>query len=290
MKKTIQTAAIAALLLSAPSLAKADSQPGDKILTLGQDLTEQQRTELLQELGATEDAMIVEITNAEEHQYLGSYIPKAQIGTRALSSASITVTEEGKGLTVETKNINWVTNDMYINALITAGVKDADIYITSPIQGVSGTAALTGLIKAYELSSGEVIPEEQKQVANEEMVKSAQLADELGKEETNSLMTNIKSRIADHKPETREEMEQLIQEEAEKLNLSIPEEYSTGLTDLFMKMKEIDIDWHAVGDQLDKAKEKFNNFIESEEGKGLIDSVKTFFTNIVEIFKGWFSK
>ena len=50
------------------------------------------------------------------------------------------------------KNINWVTDAMYTNALITAGVKDAEIQITAPFK-VSGTAALTGLMKAYETAS-----------------------------------------------------------------------------------------------------------------------------------------
>ena len=59
------------------------------------------------------------------------------------------------------KNINWVTDAMYTNALITAGVKDAEIQITAPFK-VSGTAALTGLMKAYETASNKQIPEEVK--------------------------------------------------------------------------------------------------------------------------------
>ena len=45
--------------------------------------------------------------------------------------------------------------------LITAGVKDAEIQITAPFK-VSGTAALTGLMKAYETTSNKQIPEEVK--------------------------------------------------------------------------------------------------------------------------------
>lgn len=278
------------LMLLSPSAVFADSQPGDMIITLGKNLTEQQRSQMLQEMKADENAIIVEITNEEEHKYLGNYIPKTQIGTRAISSASITIGKENSGLTVTTNNINWVTNEMYVNALITAGVKDAEIYITSPIEGVSGTAALTGLIKAYEVSTGEVIPEEQKQVANEEMVKTAQLADKIGKDETSTLMTNIKEQIAKQKPDTKEEMMALIKGEADKLKLSIPEEHLDGLTNLFMKMKSLDIDWNAVGDQLSKAKEKFTNFIESDQGQGIINAIKDFFIGLIDAIKGWFSK
>ncbi|MGQ3339185.1 DUF1002 domain-containing protein, partial [Staphylococcus aureus] len=78
----------------------------------------------------------------------------SQIGTKAISSASITLGEKDSGLNITTNNINWVTDEMYTNALITAGVKDAKIYITAPFE-VSGTAALTGILKAYEVQSGE---------------------------------------------------------------------------------------------------------------------------------------
>lgn len=287
MKKILLPVLASLLLL--PSMVYADSQPGDMIITLGKNLTDQQRSQMLLEMKASEEALIVEVTNEEEHKYLGNYISKAQIGTRAISSASITLGEKDSGLVVTTNNINWVTNDMYVNALITAGVKDASIHITSPIEGVSGTAALTGLIKAYEVSTGDVIPEEQKQVANEEMVKTAQLADELGQDETNTLMTSIKEELAKEKPATEEDMKALIQGEAEKLEMTIPENHLNSLVDLFMKMKEIDIDWNAVGEQLDVAKEKFTNFIESEEAQGLFEKAKNFIASVIDIIKGWFS-
>ena len=59
----------------------------------------------------------------------------------------ITYTKPGSGHIVRSKNINSITDAMYTNALITAGVKDAEIQITAPFK-VSGTAALTGLMKA----------------------------------------------------------------------------------------------------------------------------------------------
>lgn len=68
---------------------------------------------------------------------------------------------------VQTHNISRITDEMYLNALMTAGVKDAKVYVTAPFE-VSGTAALTGLMKAYETTSGEKISEDVKKVANEE--------------------------------------------------------------------------------------------------------------------------
>lgn len=65
----------------------------------------------------------------------------------------ITILDDGSGLNVSTKNINWCTEQMYKNALTTAGITDADVKVTAPFE-VSGTAALTGIYKAYEDITG----------------------------------------------------------------------------------------------------------------------------------------
>ncbi|MET3195520.1 uncharacterized protein YpuA (DUF1002 family) [Bacillus sp. OAE603] len=166
MKQKILAFTLSMGLIAMPLSVLADSVPGETIVTLGQNLTETQKKALLSEMGAPADARTVTVSNQEEHKYLDGTVPKAQIGTRALSSAMITIGEKNTGIIVQTNNISWVSNAMYTNALITAGLKDANIVITAPFE-VSGTAALTGIMKAYELSSGEAIPEEVKKVANE---------------------------------------------------------------------------------------------------------------------------
>jgi uncharacterized protein YpuA (DUF1002 family) len=268
---------LAVLIFAFPSLSRADAVVGDMIITLGQNLTEQQKQEILNEMNAAENDQIITVSNEEEHKYLGDYIPKATIGTKAISSTSITIEEQGAGLEVSTKNINWVTDEMYLNALMTAGVKDATIYVTAPFE-VSGTAALTGLIKAYEISSDKVIPEDVKQVANEELVTTAKLGDEVGAENASALMAKIKDEIAKNGvPETDAELRTLIENAAKELGITLSEEDINSLIELFNKMKDINIDWNQVGQQLDQAKDKISNFLNSEEGQTFLQQVKEFF-------------
>lgn len=56
-------------------------------------------------------------------------------------------------MTVNTSHITYCTSQMYISALATAGITDAKITVTAPFD-VSGTAALTGVYKAYEDITG----------------------------------------------------------------------------------------------------------------------------------------
>lgn len=263
------------LLFIMPIQAFADMAEGDVIVTLGENLSEEQKNMLLAEMKAPKDAAIITVSNEEEHKYLGNYISKALIGTRAISSSAVTIAKQGSGLEVETKNINWVTDEMYINALITAGVKDAKIYITAPAN-VSGTAALTGIIKAYEISAEKTIPEEVKQAANEEMVETAKLGDSVGNENAAALIAKIKEEIAKNSPETDAELRTIIENAAKELGITLTEQEILSLIDLFNKLKELDIDWNQVGEQLNQAKDKISKYLESEEGQGFLESLKRF--------------
>ncbi|WP_206197345.1 DUF1002 domain-containing protein [Peribacillus frigoritolerans] len=275
--KKILVSIMALALFAFPTIGLADAAAGDKIITLGKNLTEEQKQSMLSEMGADDNSQVIEVTNEEEHKYLGNYIPKAQIGTKAISSSAITIEKSGSGLEVDTQNINWVTDEMYLNALMTAGVKDATIQVTAPFE-VSGTAALTGLLKAYEVTSDEAIPEEVKQVANEELVKTAELGDKVGEENASALMAKIKEEIANNGvPETDAEFRELIEKAASDLGITLSEEEINSLVELFNKMKEVNVDWDQVGQQLDKAKDKISNFIDSEEGQNFLDQLKEFF-------------
>ena len=100
------------------------------------------------------------------------------IGTRSISCIYIKILSEGSGLSVSTDNISWCTQDMYRAALMTAGIYDAQVKVAAPFS-VSGTAALTGVYKAYEDITGTKLDENAKSAAADELVVTAELADEL---------------------------------------------------------------------------------------------------------------
>lgn len=266
----------------------ADMASGDMIITLGENLTEQQKNMLLVEMKAQKDTQIVTVSNQEEHQYLGNYISKSLIGTKAISSSATTIAPAGSGISVKTKNITWVTNDMYVNALITAGIKDAKIYITSPIP-VSGTAALTGIIKAYEISADKAIPEAVKQAANQEMVETAKLGDSIGDKNAAALLTKIKEAIAKNKPKNDQELRTIIENAAKELGVTLSEDQIQSLLNLFNKLNDLNIDWNQVNDQIHKAKTQVTKFLQSNEGQSLLENIKQFFIRLIDTIKSFFA-
>lgn len=287
MKTKLLALLLAVAVFMMPTASFADIIEGESIVTLGENLSEQQKQNLLKEMKAPKDATIITVSNAEEHKFLEGIVPKAQIGTRAISSSMITYTKPGSGLIVRSKNINSITDAMYTNALITAGVKDAEIQITAPFK-VSGTAALTGLMKAYETTSNKAIPEEVKKVANEEMVQTSQLGDKIGEEKAVQLVAKIKEEIAKEQPQTTEDLRSLIKKIADQLGITLTDEQLDNLVALFDKMKNLNIDWNQVGSQLNKAKEHVSAFLGSEEGQSFLDKVKDFFSSIIDFVKSLF--
>jgi uncharacterized protein YpuA (DUF1002 family) len=276
-------------MLINPIHSFADATEGDMIVTLGENLTEQQKSALLEEMNAPQGVQIVTVSNQEEHQYLGKYVASSLIGTKAISSSAITIAAPGSGISVKTKNITCFTNEMYVNALITAGVKDANIYITAPVP-VSGTAALTGIIKAYEISADKTIPEDVKQAANQEMVETAKLGDAIGDKNAAALIAKIKEEIAKKKPSNDQELRTIIENAAKQLGITLTEAQIQSLMDLFNKLKNLNINWNQVSDQLHKAKDQVTKFLESDQGQSFLDKLKQFFISLIDAVKSLFSK
>lgn len=290
------TALSSALFIQSPQslTAKADAVSGDVIVTLGEDLTLAQKQTVYGKMGIKESdaSELVFVSNEEEHKYLGNYIPEKQIGTKALSSALIIVGEKDSGINVETNNISYVSEQMYHNALVTAGVKDVDVFVTAPFK-VSGTGALTGIIKSYEQSTGKKIDETQKQVANEEMVATAELGDEVGVEKASEFFSTVKEEVVTNKLKDAEEIKNVIINVAGDMNINLSDASINEYTAFFEKLNKLDLDTDALkqkfNDATESIKEKMTALKDSEEAKGIGQAIADFFSRIVEWFKSLFN-
>lgn len=166
---------------------------GEKRVTMGADLTAEQRSAIYAYFGI-EPGTVQEIivTNADERKYLEGLVPEGKIGHVALSCIYITALEAGAGLQIETNNINWCSADMYANALTTAGIRDAKVMVSAPFP-VSGTAALTGAYRAYESMTGQELSDLAKTVGVEELITTGQLAEFIGTDEAAKLIGELKN-------------------------------------------------------------------------------------------------
>lgn len=121
------------------------------------------------------------------------------------------------------------------------------------------------------------------------MVETAKLGDSVGNENAAALIAKIKEEIAKNSPETDAELRTIIENAAKDLGITLTEQEIQSLIDLFNKLKELDIDWNQVGEQLNQAKDKISKYLESEEGQGFLESLKRFFTSVIDAIKAFFS-
>ena len=279
MRKVLTVFLTVVIFISMTGLVLAQN---NSVVSLGADLTKDQRTQMLNLFKTDENsAKIIEVTNQEERTYLEGLISDKQIGTRAISSAFVEVLSAGEGIMVETYNINWVTKEMYANAMVTAGLENAKVVAAAPFE-VSGTAALTGIMKAFELATGEKLSEDAKKTANEELVTTGELGQDVGQDKAAALVKEIKERIIKEKITNPEDIRRIIIEIAADLNITITQKNIDQLADLMERISKLDLNVDKVTSQLEKITGRLDDVKRTlEANKGLLqqilDAIKRFF-------------
>lgn len=266
------------------SFAFADS---DVVVTLAKNIDAKQREEILELFNVEEDEVeTIEVNNQEEREYLEGVASEAQLGKKTMSSAYVELLDDNSGINVETYNITWVTKEMYANALATAGVKNAKVIAAAPIP-VSGTGALTGVLKAFEQATGEKIDEEQKKVANEEVVRVGELGEDVGQEKASDLVREVKERVVENNVKDPEEIKNIIIEIAGDLNINLNTEQIEKIGDLMEKISKLELDTESIKNQLKDIGKKIDDTLkDNEEARNFLQKI---FDAISDFFKSIFN-
>ena len=287
MKKLISIILVMIFMLSLSFSAFAEQIQSRAVI--GADLNEEQRTSVYAAFGVERGEVIeLYVTNAEEREYLEGYVDESVIGTRSISCVYIELLPSGSGMDVTTSNITWCTGEMYISALATAGITDARIIVASPFE-VSGTAALTGVYKAYEDMTGKKLDDLAKLVSTQELTITGELANEIGGMDSTSIVNELKLMLDQTKNMSDEEIRAVIVEISGRYGVKLTETQINQLISLCRSLEGLDPDSlktrvEEVQGTLQKvsdAKTKVVGFV--EKVKVVISSVSGFFEKIQDI-------
>ena len=288
-KIVVLTAALLFAATGVTALAdRVDAVLDKPFLALGADLSAEEQMKVLDLLGLSDmnldDYDIITVTNEDEHEYLDEYLDASVIGSRALSSVLVVGREAGNGVQVTTKNISYCTEGMYRNALLTAGIEDADITVAGPFS-ISGTAALVGAIKAYETMTGEEVSEESLDAANNELVLTGEIVDEVGDaEKAEDLIALVKQEVIEQRLTSEEDIRELIDKACDELEIELSEENREEIEKLMRKIQGLDLDVDKLKDQAQELYDRLQNLdiqIDTE-------SVGNFFTRIIDAIVEFF--
>ena len=248
---------IAALLCSACLVAGSVNPvmaDAARVVTLGADLTDAQKQTMMKYFNVSSDQVqIMTITNQDEHNHLDNIAPQSQIGSRTLSCAYVKPTQSG-GIKVRTANLNWVTGNMIATTLSTSGVKNCEVVAACTME-VSGTGALTGIQMAYEQASGKKLDETKTKLANEEMVVTGNLADQVGKNEATTVVNQSKMDVIQNNVQNADEIQNIVINVAEQNNVSVSQEEIDKIVSLLEKIAEQGYNYDDVKETLEQVNE-----------------------------------
>lgn len=300
MKRILVFALSLAMVLTvSPIVALADSET---VVTIGADLTNEQKDKMFTYFGVDKNKVtVIEVTNAEEREYLEGVATEAQIGRRTLSCAYIQETENGNGINVKIANLNMVTSSMIATTLSTAGIYNCNVVAACPIE-VSGTGALTGIMKAFEAVTGEKLDEDKKELATEELITTTELADELdSKDKATGIITAAKEAVIKSGTKDEGEIEKIIKQTAKAYGVELTDEQLKMIKEILLKVAKQDYDYDKLKSTLENISEGAANKLDlnidfsdigKEEASGFIGAITNFFEAIADFFKGigsWFS-
>lgn len=260
---------------------------GKARVVMGADLDEEQRAQIYRDFSLAEgDIQGLTITNQEERAYLEGIAPEDKIGNLALSCVYIRTLEENSGLTITLHNINWCSENMYRNVLVTAGITDASVMISAPYP-VSGTAALTGIYKAYEDVTGEKLDESAKKAAANELFITGALAETIGSTDATLLVNELKGILDQTQNMTDDEVHKEIHSLAKSLGIQVTDSQIEQLVGLCRELEGLDTQQlqehlESIAGTVDSA-QKTNAFFSALE-----KNIQNFFTNIGTFFSNLF--
>ena len=130
---------------------------------------------------------------------------------------------------------------MIASTLSTSGVTNCQVVAASPFE-VSGTGALTGVIMAYETASDVTLDESKKELANEELVATGNLADEVGQSKATAVINETKLQVIENNITDISEITNIVNNISNDYDVTISDDQSEEIAGLMQKIAEQEYD------------------------------------------------
>lgn len=253
VKRAMLPAALAGSLSVVLLLSSVATAAGEKVAVYGGDLTPSQRQELETLFGVdatvkTDTVSSQELIAAQKQAGL-----EASASDKAISSSLLTCGNKGDGLTVKTQNITRIPAATYANALVTAGVGDADVLIAAPPSNpVSGESALIGALKAFPQCQGGKQPEQARvNLAYEQVARTADLAGESGDlNKASTVLLKAGQPVVTGQAKDDASIGSALDQAATSEGIQVPAAQKPGLVAFLKKLGGVDYGTYAKGYQI----------------------------------------
>ena len=291
MKRMLSLLLSALLLLSVlPGAAAAGDVPTDQaVVVIGADLMEDQVEQIYTMFGLTRGTLPeLTVTNAEERAELRGLMDEAVIAMRSLTCVYMQKLEKGAGLNVTTYNISSCSATMFLNAMLTAGIDDANVLVGAPYP-VGGTEALTGIYKAYEALTGVPLDATARELGTRELTMTGDLGSAIGREDSSGIIGDLKQILNETAKMTDQQLRRRIEQIAGEHNVKLTERQIQQLITLCRSLEKLGVSsfptsreelqdtWEKVTETKDKVVGFFQSLRDTWESvRNFMDKVSNF--------------
>ena len=291
MKRMLSLLLSALLLLSVlPIAVAAEVVPTEQaVVVVGADLMEDQVEQIYTMFGLTRGTLPeLTVTNAEERAELRGLMDEAVIAMRSLTCVYVQKLKKGAGLNVTTYNISSCSATMFLNAMLTAGIDDANVLVGAPYP-VGGTEALTGIYKAYEALTGVPLDATARELGTRELTMTGDLGSAIGREDSSGIIGDLKQILNETAKMTDQQLRRRIEQIAGEHNVKLTERQIQQLITLCRSLEKLGVSsfptsreelqdtWEKVTETKDKVVSFFQSLRDTWESvRNFMDKVSNF--------------
>lgn len=271
-----------------------------EVVTLGANLNSNQKQEMFKEFGVNpNDVEVITMNVNEIREQLGLPKISGEVKGNAYSSAFVNIEEKGYGIKVKTNNLTEVTKTMLSNALLTAGVNDADVIATAPFK-VTGTSALAGVIQAFEKATGENIPVENKEVARQELSITNNLADaknsegqNIGKDVASAIVNQAKEEVIKDKPKNDRKVGEIVNNITNNYDVELTPTQEQELVGLLANINSLGLNYSNLKGELNNISNNIQDILKENgqelKDSGILDRILNKILGVCNDIKSWFA-
>lgn len=222
------------------------------------------------------------ITASEVNQVAKGITGRTYSSSQIYSSAMVDLSyNNGIKIVVDKSKIGVVTPKMYANALKSSGIENGYVVVTAPVQS-SGEAALTGVLKSYEIAVGAQIPESAKKAATEELYTESQIANQTGQNPDNiaNLFEQVKNEAQKQNLQDPAQIKIIVINIANNMNININDQQAQQIADAIANSQKVQGDLVGFKQQLQNATNQ------ATQAGGILDQIMNYLRGIYDYVMG----
>lgn len=221
------------------------------------------------------------VTASEVNQVARDITGRTYSSNQIFSCAMVDLSyNQGIKIVVDKSKIGLVTSKMYSNALKSSGIENGYVVVTSPVQA-TGEAALTGVLKTYEVAVGAPIPENAKKAATEELYTEEKIANQTGQnpDRIADLFEQVKNEVKKQNLQNPNQIKAIVINIANNMNINLSDAQAQQIANAIANSQKVQGELTAFKQQLQSATNQ------ASQSQGILNQIIGYFQAVFDYIK-----